>query len=137
MDISRARAVVIKDNKILLIHRFRAGTEYYVLPGGHIDEGETPEITVMRELKEETSIESTFIKKLDIVIDEDKNTHHIFLCEYISGTPKLAEGSSEVMDTTHENVYIPKWIDLDKVFLVPMWPREVGIFLKGYLQNRG
>ena len=133
MNIPRARAVVVHNKQILIIHRFKDGTEYYVLPGGHIEDGETPEITVLRELKEETSIDSRIVKKLEVIVDSEQNTHHIYLCEYISGIPKLEEGSSEIEDTTHKNIYIPKWVDLDKLSLLPMWPKEAGLFLKNYL----
>ena len=43
-----ARGVIIKNNKILLIHRLKKGEEYFVLPGGGIEDGETPEATIKR-----------------------------------------------------------------------------------------
>ena len=42
----RAAAIVMKDNKILLMYRRRNGFEYYAVPGGHIENGEKPEIRI-------------------------------------------------------------------------------------------
>ena len=86
MKIERARAIILHNDKILMIQRLRADSECYVLPGGKLEEGELPENTVMREIKEETSLDAKFIRKLDSLTDSDGNIDHIFLCEYISKT---------------------------------------------------
>ena len=44
----RASAIVIRDNKILLIHRKKEGREYWVFPGGGIEEGEKGEETIVK-----------------------------------------------------------------------------------------
>ena len=49
--ISLAGCAFIKDNNILLLKRIKTG--WYELPGGKIEEGETPEVTAVREIKEE------------------------------------------------------------------------------------
>lgn len=49
---SKARAVLLKDDKILVSHY--GGV--ILLPGGSIDSGETPDDTIIRELKEEIGI---------------------------------------------------------------------------------
>jgi 8-oxo-dGTP diphosphatase len=53
----RASAIIIKDGRIALIHRHNHGKEYWTLPGGRIEEGETPEQAVDREVGEETNLE--------------------------------------------------------------------------------
>jgi len=57
--IMRHRAAVFvfgENGSVLLFHRFRNGHEYYVVPGGAVEPGETPEQAAARELKEETAI---------------------------------------------------------------------------------
>ena len=46
------RAVIIKDDKILLSHELISG--WWLVPGGGLEEGETPEECVIREVEEET-----------------------------------------------------------------------------------
>ena len=52
----RSASILIKDGKILLIHRKNGGNEYYSFPGGGVEKGETIEDACIRELLEETSI---------------------------------------------------------------------------------
>ncbi len=54
---TRAGIVLIEDNKVALIERHRAGLDYFVFPGGGVDEGETPEQAAVREAMEELGVE--------------------------------------------------------------------------------
>lgn len=58
-----AGCVILKDNKILLLHRKKY--DWYELPGGGIEEHETPQQAATRELKEELNADIEIIKKLD------------------------------------------------------------------------
>ena len=59
-----SRALILDNDKVLLIHRFKDGREYFVLPGGHIEDGETEEETLIREIKEETNLDAQIDKHL-------------------------------------------------------------------------
>lgn len=48
-----AGGIVLLEEKALILRRFSGD---WVLPKGHIEEGETPEIAAMREVREETGI---------------------------------------------------------------------------------
>jgi ADP-ribose pyrophosphatase len=58
------------NQEVILIRQFRPGPERYLLelPGGMIDEGETPEIAMLREFKEETGYEPASWKALHSTI---------------------------------------------------------------------
>ena len=43
-------------DKILLIHRWKNGQEYLVIPGGTIELGEGPLEAALREIKEEVNL---------------------------------------------------------------------------------
>lgn len=43
---SRVRAIIIKDKKILLIHRIKKGDEYWVFPGGGVEESDLSRLDV-------------------------------------------------------------------------------------------
>ena len=55
------RAYLIKDGKVLAITYNKENIGYYDIPGGKIEDGETPEETSIREFKEETGM--TIIKQ--------------------------------------------------------------------------
>lgn len=48
------RALIIQDNKVLLVKE--ASDEWWALPGGGVDHGETIESTLMREVEEELGV---------------------------------------------------------------------------------
>lgn len=45
----RAVGIIIKDEKLLVFHRFKEGQWYYAFAGGGVEEGETEEEAVVRE----------------------------------------------------------------------------------------
>ena len=59
----RAALMITRRNKILLIHRFKDGREYYVFPGGGVENAEKPTEAAKREAKEELN--------LDVVLGEE------------------------------------------------------------------
>lgn len=62
----KARAIVIKDNKLLLIRvDYSDGHVHYLLPGGGVDDGETIKQAIVRETLEEYNAIVTPIKYLD------------------------------------------------------------------------
>ena len=130
----RATALVIFQDKILVIHRHRNGEEYFLLPGGSVEENETTEKAVTRELFEETSITGELGKKIYSCIDKYNKEHQVFLVEYKFGEPKLQPDSVEVARTLKDstNTYDPKWIK--KSIIKDLVFRPVGMkeFLLSY-----
>ncbi|PIQ74885.1 MAG: ADP-ribose pyrophosphatase [Candidatus Portnoybacteria bacterium CG_4_8_14_3_um_filter_40_10] len=71
------RAVILDKDKILLCKKKSA--DYYFLPGGHIEFGETAQQALERELKEELNIETDkidYIGTIENMFSENGNRHH-------------------------------------------------------------
>ena len=75
---ARAAAVLIKDDKILLRHRTRDDKEFWVFPGGGVEEGEKAEVTVVRELEEEASLKTKVVKLLYTHTYSDIDHHQYY-----------------------------------------------------------
>jgi len=108
------RAIIIRNDEILVMHRNKFGTEYDTLPGGNIEVGEQPEQALYRELMEETGVvfenpRLVLLEHSDVMYGDQ----YIYLCSYVSGEPKLADDSEEqLINKLGSNLYDPMWIKL-------------------------
>ena len=113
----RAVGIVIKDDSILLMHRIRKDLEYWTFAGGGVEDNETVEEAVARELMEETSIKVRVGQLFDTFLNDGSGSyptsseHHFYLCEYISGTPKLGSGPEQ---ERADNIYDPQWVPIER-----------------------
>lgn len=53
----RAGAIILDNDRVVLIERFRAGNHYFVFPGGTVKKKESVEEAVVREVFEETGLD--------------------------------------------------------------------------------
>ncbi len=136
----RAVAIVIKDDSVLLMHRINKDRgEYWTFIGGGVEEGESVEDAVIRELYEEASLKAS-INKLFTIIKNDGSAryhhtaeHHFYLCDYISGTPKFGNGPEHM---TADNIYDPQWVNIDMFKKLNLYTEEVKNKLIDYLENK-
>lgn len=99
--------LIVKDGKILLVQQARPEDVRgkWSIPGGKVDEGETFEDAVMREIKEETNLDVISSEHLSIKQAEPYQTiKHIYKVE-TSGSVKFPE--DEILDA--------KWFSLEEI----------------------
>ena len=76
----RATAVVIRDDKVLLVRHSSGGFHEFAMPGGGIESGESPMSAAARELREETGLEARQVEFLSIWKSKTFR-HHAFRIE--------------------------------------------------------
>ena len=118
----RAAAIIINNGSLLLMHRKKVDKEYYVLPGGNVESGETPEEACIREVKEETGLMITLEKKL-ASIDNNGRTEHYFLTSDVQGN--LAIGKPESERQSPDNQYSLEWISLEHIEHINLQPTVI------------
>ena len=113
----RAGVVLIKDDKVALIERFRDGNHYFVFPGGGVDEGEAPQDAAIREMEEETGLNVAIKRKL-AEIHFGLSYQIYYLVEKVSGEYGTGTGE-EFTDSDPDNpmqgIYIPIWMPIDEL----------------------
>lgn len=132
---NRAGGMLIENGKLLLMHRIKnvdgETREYYVVPGGGIEEGETLEEATKRELKEEMGIDIKLLSKEPLLsLPEETGTQYFTLVERISGEIGTGKGP-EFSDPVYANrgFYGPEMVAIKdiiegKIKMVPDTIRE-------------
>lgn len=118
-----SRVIILKDKKILFIHRIKKGREYYVLPGGTIEENESPEETAIREVKEETNFDiklGSLLWAFEEKVKGEIRKGYYFLAKEFKGELKL--GSPEIDRQSEDNQYLFEWIPFEKLSSLLIYP---------------
>lgn len=92
---SRAQVIVIRDHRILMVKHRRDGDEWWCLPGGGIESGETPAVAALRELHEECGVVGTLVRPTSVVHFGPADAHHTFLVEIGDQTACLGHDPEE------------------------------------------
>ena len=123
----RAQALVIKNDKILLVkHRMR-GREFYCLPGGGVEKGETYEQAALRELREESLVDGKIVRKLSVQYKPDNRGEvHTFLVETEDdAVPGI--GTDPELSAEEQSIIGVEWLSFE----------ELGEADKAYLWSSG
>lgn len=123
-----ARAIILTgdEKEIYLLYRGkRKGKNksiYYAIPGGKIEENETPEQAVIREIKEEFMVDIKLLGYLGENKTENGIDYH-YHAKIISGIPKL--GGEEKEENNVDNYYeirkvVLKNLSKDKINILPV-----------------
>jgi len=114
----RAGIVLIQENKVALIERYRASLHYFIFPGGGVDEGESHEQAAIREAMEELGIEVSIKQKVADVQLGQKSRQLYFLVEQVRGefgTGTGAEFESSNLHNPQKGIYIPTWMPIEEL----------------------
>lgn len=117
-----ARAIIIENGKILTMHRNKHGSQYFTLPGGRADVGESAQQTLAREIREECGMD---IVSSRLVFyeghPEPYNEQFIFLCDVAPhGDVGVQEWSEEgQMNRLGANIHTLIWVDIGAFAKIP------------------
>jgi 8-oxo-dGTP pyrophosphatase MutT (NUDIX family) len=86
---------ITEDNKVIMVHQYRHAAEIVSLeiPGGVIDEGESPEQALRRELLEETGYQFDDFELLCTVYANPSTANNHTFCYLAKGGKKVQEQS--------------------------------------------
>lgn len=117
-----ARAIIIENNRLLVMHRNKEGSKYFTLVGGRIGENENIEQGLVREIKEETGMDITSARLVYTEShDEPYNDQYIFLCEVAPHDSISLQDTSEeaFINKLGSNTHEPAWTDVKAFANIP------------------
>ena len=135
MKRTRAAGLVELDNGYALMHRKNVKPtpntnkpygEYYVFPGGGVEEGETLEVAVKREVEEEFGIQVEVIRQLGYIKVSEDHDEYLFLCKYVSGEFGTGTGPEFSGDPKYKDrgEYIPTIVSKEDFKTIRIHPDE-------------
>jgi 8-oxo-dGTP diphosphatase len=120
----RAGIILVQDNQVALIERHRAGLHYFTFPGGHVDEGETPEQAAVRETEEELGLQVT-LKQLLAKIGWQGRWQYYYLVEVTGGVFGSGTGKEMLDPLPERGTYRPLWMPVADLLNQPVKPRPL------------
>jgi len=115
MKRDRAQAFVCRNGKILLVEHVMRGRDFYNLPGGGLEEGETPEEAALRELQEETGVTGRILRPLTIEYKPDLESRiFTFLVEVPEDAVPI-KGIDPELSEEEQSIVGVKWLAMDEI----------------------
>ena len=112
-----SRAIIIENNKLLTFFRRKNKDgkikEYYSLPGGGQEKGET-----LEEFNVDIKIIDYLGKK-----ESDNYIEHFFYCTIINGIPKLS--GEELERNCQDNYYELRYIDINEIDKIDIFHKDM------------
>ncbi|HEY1180490.1 MAG TPA: NUDIX domain-containing protein [Phytomonospora sp.] len=118
---TRVGAVIVRDGRILLI-RLGGDGDVYEIPGGGVEDGETLEETLRREITEETGLTAVAGRQIARVWRTSARLPGLFLDHYF-----LAEAEGEIGDPADLDLDGGEavWVPVADIPSLPVWPRRL------------
>ncbi len=104
------RGILLKDSQILLVHELK--NDFFMIPGGGLEEEESLEDCCVRELQEETgyivmtSRDGAYLQ-INEYYEDYKYIDYYYLCEIIG------ESSTNLTEMEAERKLVAEWVDFD------------------------
>jgi ADP-ribose pyrophosphatase YjhB (NUDIX family) len=130
------RAIIVQDGK-LLVNKSRnkkTGDEYFALPGGHVDPGESCAVALIRELQEELAAE-IYIHDMCFVSESiypgrkknESQRHELVLYFHSSLTTALLADETPIKSPEADKNF--GWLPFEDLSSAPLLPTSVKNFL--------
>ncbi|MBF8284860.1 MAG: NUDIX protein [Anaerolineales bacterium] len=104
-------ALLVREGRVLLVQRGEnPGKGRWTLPGGYVEEDETPDVAVVREVFEETGLRVRVTGLLAIrntLRDDDQNAYYVFRAELDGPAGIVVDGT----ETVRADFFAPEEFD--------------------------
>jgi len=112
---ARAQCIVHRENKLLMTQHHLNGKTWWCLPGGSVEQGETPAEAALRELREECCVDGVIIRETSrwIYLEEDET--FTFLVDIGDQTPSLGYDPEVATGKQALALFDVQWLNLSEI----------------------
>ena len=129
MEKERVRAIIVENNKILLIKRIKEESFYWTTPGGGVEDGESRDEAIKRECYEELGVivqpGKVFLERIADKPAIKGQKEFFYYCDIIGGEVGTGKGPEFQKGTGYIGEYKVEWVELEKVSQLKLKPQEV------------
>lgn len=112
----RAGAICIDEDDRILVNRAPDREPFYELPGGGVEDGETVEEAVVRELEEEAGLHVRIERTLANVWKDGREEHYFLV---------RPDGPSPRVQLDLEPGFTQEWVPISSLGDLPLWPKRL------------
>jgi ADP-ribose pyrophosphatase YjhB (NUDIX family) len=111
----RVQAIVVRDRRVLMVKHRQDGEEWWCLPGGAQQAGETPAQGALRELREECNVDGVIVRRTAYVLDVYAHETHSFVVDIGDQDPSLGHDPELVAEEQAPILVDVRWLRLCEI----------------------
>lgn len=115
MKRNRSQAVVCRNGRLLLVEHRMNGRDFFNLPGGGIEEDETPAEAALRELSEEAGVKGRIVRPLAIEYKPDLESRIFTFLVEIPEDAAPQKGTDPELSEEEQTIIGVSWLSLREI----------------------
>ncbi len=109
----RAQCIVRRGSSILMVKHRVEGVEWWCLPGGRIQDGESPAEAAVRELSAACQVRGSVVRETSVTNNGPDDRHHTFLVDIGDQQPSI--GDDPERPGRDQALVEARWLPLDRI----------------------